>query len=167
MTEYMVGITNFEDRIYAGRVMKDGSMSESRSDVTVNVVNCVIELMRRNLERGADSLVCGRHMITIKEVGEDALQKDRPLRVCPCLRTSRGPTGFGGARMKLNIRKGMMVALEGTIWFEVPASWARFDDEEIEARVKANPGRYLNGANPENIVQVIRPASQDYGEEDG
>lgn len=35
MVEYMVGMPWFENRIYAGRVMKDGSMSDIRTDVTV------------------------------------------------------------------------------------------------------------------------------------
>ncbi len=68
--------------------------------------------------------------------------------------------------MRLNVRKGMMVALEGTIWCEVPASWSRLDDDEIEARIKANPGRYLNGANPETVIQVIRPVTGDYPGDD-
>ena len=35
MVEYMVGMPWFENRIYAGRVMKDDSMSDTRTDVTV------------------------------------------------------------------------------------------------------------------------------------
>ena len=49
MVEYMVGMPWFENRIYAGRVMKDDSMSDIRTDVTVECVNCVVEHLRRNL----------------------------------------------------------------------------------------------------------------------
>lgn len=69
MVEYMVGIPWFENRIYAGRVMKDDSMSDVRTDVTVECVNCVVEHLRRNLVRlGMDSVDCNGWRLTISKV---------------------------------------------------------------------------------------------------
>ena len=75
MVEYMVGIPWFENRIYAGRVMKDDSMSDIRTDVTVECVNCVVEHLRRNLTQlGMDSVDCNGWRLTISKV---------PDRRCP------------------------------------------------------------------------------------
>ena len=69
MVEYMVGMPWFENRIYAGRVMKDDSMSDTRTDVTVECVNCVVEHLRRNLVRlGMDSVDCNGWRLTISKV---------------------------------------------------------------------------------------------------
>lgn len=69
MVEYMVGIPRFENRIYAGRVMKDDSMSDTRTDVTVECVNCVVEHLRRNLSQfGMDSVDCNGWRLTISKI---------------------------------------------------------------------------------------------------
>lgn len=69
MVEYMVGIPRFENRIYAGRVMKDDSMSDTRTDVTVECVNCVVEHLRRNLvQLGMDSVDCNGWRLTISKI---------------------------------------------------------------------------------------------------
>lgn len=73
MTEYMVGIPLFSDRIYAGRVVKGEYMSDIRSDITTEAINCVAEhLLRNKRQLGMDSVegeVYGKkYRLTVTEI---------------------------------------------------------------------------------------------------
>lgn len=76
MTEYMVGVTMLTNKIYAGRVVKGGCMSDTRTDVTTEAVNCVAaHLLHNKLILGMDSVegeICGKkYRLTVTEITEE------------------------------------------------------------------------------------------------
>lgn len=76
MTEYMVGMPVISNRIYAGRVVKGGSMSDTRTDVTTEAVNCVAaHLLHNKWILGMDSVegeICGKkYRLTVTEITEE------------------------------------------------------------------------------------------------
>ena len=76
MTEYMVGVTMLTNRIYAGRVVKGGCMSDIRTDVTVEAVSCVAaHLLHNKWTLGMDSVegeIYGRkYRLTVTEITEE------------------------------------------------------------------------------------------------
>lgn len=77
MPEYMVGMPAISNRIYAGRVTKDGGMSDTRTDVTNDAILCVMAYLVRNKNHlGMDSVdgeVFGKkYRLTVTELFEDA-----------------------------------------------------------------------------------------------
>lgn len=77
MPKYMVGMPAISNRIYAGRVTKDGSMSDIRTDVTNDAILCVMAYLVRNKSHlGMDSVdgeVFGKmYRLTVTELSEDA-----------------------------------------------------------------------------------------------
>ena len=77
MPKYMVGMPAISNCIYAGRVTKDGSMSDTRTDVTNEAVLCVMAYLIRNKRHlGMDSVdgeVFGKkYRLTVTEISEDA-----------------------------------------------------------------------------------------------
>ena len=76
MTEYMVGVTMLTNRIYAGRVVKGGCMSDIRTDVTTEAINCVAaHLLHNKWMLGMDSVegeICGKkYRLTVTEITEE------------------------------------------------------------------------------------------------
>ena len=77
MPEYMVGMTAISNRSYAGRVTKDGSMSDTRTDVTNDAILCVMAYLVRNKRHlGMDSVdgegFGKKDRLTVTEISEDA-----------------------------------------------------------------------------------------------
>ena len=76
MPEYMVGMPVISNRIYAGRVVKGGSMSDSRTDVTNDAIMCVMAYLVRN-KRGlgmdsVDGEIWGKkYRLTVTEISEE------------------------------------------------------------------------------------------------
>lgn len=73
MTEYMVGVTMLTNRIYAGRVVKGEYMSDTRTDVTTEAINCVAaHLLHNKWTLGMDSVegeIYGRkYRLTVTEI---------------------------------------------------------------------------------------------------
>lgn len=76
MTKYTVGVTMLTNRIYAGRVVKSGDMSDVRTDVTEEAICCVAEHLLCNKRRlGMDSVdieICGKkYRLTVTEITEE------------------------------------------------------------------------------------------------
>lgn len=76
MTKYTVGVTMLTNRIYAGRVVKGGDMSDIRTDVTEEAICCVAEHLFCNKRRlGMDSVdieICGKkYRLTVTEITEE------------------------------------------------------------------------------------------------
>ena len=76
MPEYMIGMPVISNRIYAGRVVKGGSMSDSRTDVTNDAILLVMAYLVRNKRSlGMDSvdgeLYGKKYRLTVTEVSEE------------------------------------------------------------------------------------------------
>lgn len=76
MPEYMVGMPVISNRIYAGRVVKGGSMSDTRTDVTNDAIMCVMAyLVRNKRDLGMDSVdgeIWGKkYRLTVTEISEE------------------------------------------------------------------------------------------------
>ena len=77
MPEYMVGMPVISNRIYAGRVVKGGSMSDTRTDVTNDAILLVMAYLVRNKRSlGMDSvdgeLHGKKYRLTVTEIPEEA-----------------------------------------------------------------------------------------------
>lgn len=78
MTEYMVGMPAISNRIYAGRVTKDGSMSDIRTDVTNDAILCVMAYLvriknRLGMDYSIDGEVFGKmYRLNVTDLSEDA-----------------------------------------------------------------------------------------------
>ena len=76
MPEYMVGMPIISNRIYAGRVVKGDRMSDIRTDVTTEAVNCVAAyLLHNKWILGMDSVegeIFGKkYRLTVTEITEE------------------------------------------------------------------------------------------------
>lgn len=78
MTEYMVGMPAISNRIYAGRVTKSGSMSDTRTDVTNDAILCVMAYLvriknRLGMDYSIDGEVFGKmYRLNVTDLSEDA-----------------------------------------------------------------------------------------------
>lgn len=74
----MVGMPAISNRIYAGRVTKDGSMSDVRTDVTNDAILCVMAYLvriknRLGMDYSIDGEVFGKmYRLNVTELSEDA-----------------------------------------------------------------------------------------------
>lgn len=76
MPEYMVGMPVISNRIYAGRVVKGGRMSDIRTDVTNDAILLVMAYLVRNKRGlGMDSvdgeLHGKKYRLTVTEISEE------------------------------------------------------------------------------------------------
>lgn len=78
MPKYMVGMPAISNRIYAGRVTKDGSMSDIRTDVTNDAILCVMAYLvriknRLGMDYSIDGEVFGKmYRLNVTELSENA-----------------------------------------------------------------------------------------------
>lgn len=78
MPKYMVGMPAISNRIYAGRVTKDGSMSDTRTDVTNDAILCVMAYLVRiknhlGMDYSIDGEVFGKmYRLNVTDLSEDA-----------------------------------------------------------------------------------------------
>ena len=76
MPEYMVGMPVISNRIYAGRVVKGGNMSYTRTDVTNDAILLVMAYLVRN-KRSLDmdsvdgELHGKKYRLTVTEISEE------------------------------------------------------------------------------------------------
>lgn len=77
MPKYMVGMPAISNRIYAGRVTKDGSMSDVRTDVTNDAILCVMAYLvriknRLGMDYSIDGEIFGKmYRLNVTEHPED------------------------------------------------------------------------------------------------
>lgn len=74
----MVGMPAISNRIYAGRVTKDGSMSDIRTDVTNDAILCVMAYLvriknRLGMDYSIDGEVFGKmYRLNVTDLSENA-----------------------------------------------------------------------------------------------